>query len=55
MEELEEQRVCVKFCCEFGKNFKEAFQLLNQAYARALSVLVGALFKKFGLFLKTVA
>ena len=32
MNELEEQRMCVKFCCKLGKNFKETFQLLNQAY-----------------------
>jgi hypothetical protein len=32
MKELEEQCVCVKFCCELGKNFTETFQLLNQAY-----------------------
>jgi hypothetical protein len=31
MKELEEQRVCVKFCCKLGKNFTETFQLLNQA------------------------
>jgi hypothetical protein len=27
MKELEEQRVCVKFCCKLGKNFTETFQL----------------------------
>ena len=32
MKEIEEQRVCVKFCCNLGKNFTETFQLLNQAY-----------------------
>jgi len=32
MKELEEQRVCVKFCCKLGKNFTETFQLLKQAY-----------------------
>jgi hypothetical protein len=32
MKELEEQRMCVKFCCKLGKNFTETFQLLNQAY-----------------------
>jgi transposase len=32
MKELEEQRVCVKFCCKLGKNFTETFQLLNHAY-----------------------
>jgi hypothetical protein len=31
MKGLEEQRVCVKFCCKLGKNFTETFQLLNQA------------------------
>jgi hypothetical protein len=30
MEELEKQRVCVKFCCKLGKHFTETFQLLNQ-------------------------
>ena len=40
MKGLEEQRaracvcvcLCVKFCCKFGKNFTDTFQLLNQAY-----------------------
>jgi hypothetical protein len=32
MKELEEQRVCVKFCCKLGKNFTETCQLLHQAY-----------------------
>jgi len=32
MKVLEEQRVCVKFCCKFGKHFTQTFQLLNQAY-----------------------
>jgi len=32
MKELEEQRVCVKFCCKLGKNFTATFQLLNLAY-----------------------
>ena len=32
MKELEEQRVCVKFCCKLSKNFTETFQLLNQGY-----------------------
>jgi len=32
MKELEEQRVCLKFCCNFGKNFTETVQLLNQAH-----------------------
>jgi len=27
MKELEEQHLCVKFCCKRGKNFKEIFQL----------------------------
>jgi len=31
MKELEEQRVCVKFCCKLDKNITETFQLLNQA------------------------
>jgi len=33
MKGLEEQHVCVKFCCKLGKNFTETFQLLNQSYA----------------------
>jgi len=32
VKELEEQRVCVKFCCKLGKNFTETFQLIDQAY-----------------------
>jgi len=32
VKELEEQRMCVKFCCKLSKNFTEPFQLLNQAY-----------------------
>ena len=32
MKELEEQRLCVKFCCKMDKNFTETFQLLNQTY-----------------------
>jgi len=32
MKELEEQRMCVKFCCKLGKYFTETFKLLNQAY-----------------------
>jgi len=32
MKELEEQCVCMKFCCKLGKNFTETFQLLNQSY-----------------------
>ena len=31
MKVLEEQRMCMKFCCSLGKHFTEAFQLLNQA------------------------
>ena len=27
MKKLEEQYVCVKFCCKIGKNFTETFQL----------------------------
>ena len=30
MKELEEECVCLKFCCKLGKNFTETFQLLNQ-------------------------
>jgi len=32
MRDLKEQRVCVKFCLKLGKNFTEAFQMLQQAY-----------------------
>jgi len=32
MKDLEEQRVCVKFCLKSGKNFTETFQMLQQAY-----------------------
>jgi len=32
MKELEEQRMCVKFCCKLGKHCTQTFQLLNQAY-----------------------
>jgi len=32
MKDLEEQRVCVKFCFKLGKTFMETFQLLQQAY-----------------------
>jgi len=32
MKDLEEQRVCVKFCFKFGKTFTESFQMLQQAY-----------------------
>ena len=32
MKDLEEQRVCVKFCFILGKTFTETFQMLQQAY-----------------------
>jgi len=32
MKDLEEQRVCVKFCIKWGKTFTETFQMLQQAY-----------------------
>jgi len=32
MKDLEEQRVCVKFCLKLGKTFTETFQMLQQAY-----------------------
>jgi len=32
MKDLEEQRVCVKFCLKLGKTFLETFQMLQQAY-----------------------
>jgi len=32
MKDLEEQRVCVKFCFKLGKTFTETFQMLHQAY-----------------------
>jgi len=32
VKELEEKRVCVKFCSKLGKHFTETFHLLNQAY-----------------------
>jgi hypothetical protein len=32
MRDLEEQRVCVKFCFKLGKIFTETFQMLQQAY-----------------------
>jgi len=32
MKDLEEQRVCVKFCFKLGKTFTETFQMLRQAY-----------------------
>jgi hypothetical protein len=61
MKELEEQRecVCVKFCCKLGTNLKRYFNCLTKhtlvalSSRSALSVLIGALFKKFGLFLNT--
>jgi len=33
MKELEEQRVCVKFCCKLGKNFTETFQVQDAIVA----------------------
>jgi len=32
MKDLEEQRVCMKFCLKLGKAFMETFQMLQQAY-----------------------
>jgi hypothetical protein len=32
MKDLEEQRVCVKFCFKLGNTFTETFQMLQQAY-----------------------
>jgi len=32
MKDLEEQRVCAKFCFKLGKTFTETFQMLQQAY-----------------------
>ena len=32
MEDLKEQRICVKFCFNLGKTFTEDFQMLQQAY-----------------------
>jgi len=32
MKDLEEQRVCFKFCFKLGKTFTETFQMLEQAY-----------------------
>jgi len=32
MKDLEEQRVCIKFCFKLGKTFTETFQMLQQAY-----------------------
>ena len=32
MKDLEEQRVCIKFCLKLGKTFTETFQMLQQAY-----------------------
>jgi len=34
MKDLEEQRVCDKFCFHFGKTFIETFQMLQQAYGQ---------------------
>jgi hypothetical protein len=70
MKELEEYRVCVcvfvcvcvcvKFCCKLGKVLQRYFNCLTKhtlgalSSRSALSVLVGALFKKFGLFLNRI-
>jgi len=32
MRDLEEQRVCDKFCFTLGKTFTETFQMMQQAY-----------------------
>jgi len=32
MKDLEEQRVCVKFCFKWGKTFTETFHMLQEAY-----------------------
>jgi len=32
MKDLEEQRICMKFCLKLGKIFTETFQMLQQAY-----------------------
>jgi transposase len=32
MKDLEEQRVCMKFCLKLAKTFAETFQMLKQAY-----------------------
>jgi hypothetical protein len=32
MKDLEEQRVCVKFCLKLATTFTETFQMLKQAY-----------------------
>ena len=32
MKDLEEQRVCMKFCLKLGKTFTKTFQMLQQAY-----------------------
>jgi hypothetical protein len=32
MKELEEQGVCVKYCCKLGRKFTETFELLHQVY-----------------------
>jgi hypothetical protein len=37
MKDLEEQRVCVKFCLELVKTFTETFQMLRQAYGEDCS------------------
>ena len=34
MKDLEEQRVCMKFCLKLGKTFTETFQMLQQAYGK---------------------
>jgi hypothetical protein len=34
MKDLEEQRVCVKFCFKLGKTVTETFQMLQQAYGK---------------------
>ena len=37
MKDLEEQRVCVKFCFKLGKNFTETFQMMQQAVRNVTS------------------
>jgi hypothetical protein len=32
MQQLEKQRMCVKFCFKLGKTFVETFELLKKAY-----------------------
>jgi hypothetical protein len=32
MKDVEEQRVCMKFCLKLAKTFTETFQMLKQAY-----------------------